>query len=104
MESLSLKAAASSGPRSLDLKRLLKGLLYGLGSLSWVDGLILLIGKNKGESMVEMFEEPKCANCPMRLKAEEKPNSLVARFWRWHTGWCPGWKAIRSTLAEKGEG
>jgi hypothetical protein len=54
--------------------------------------------------MAEMLEEPKCATCPMRLKAEEKPNSLMARFWRWHTGWCPGWKAYQEQLAEKGEG
>jgi hypothetical protein len=44
-----------------------------------------------------------CENCPMRKKAEEKPNSLIARFWRWHTGWCPGWKAYQKALAEQQE-
>ena len=52
--------------------------------------------------MVEMIEEPKCATCPMRLKAEEKPKSLVARFWRWHTGWCPGWKSYQEYLEKQG--
>ena len=51
--------------------------------------------------MVEMLEEPKCASCPLRAKAEEKPNSLLARFWRWHTTWCPGWKAYQEYLAEQ---
>jgi hypothetical protein len=25
---------------------------------------------------------------------------LMARLWRWHTGWCPGWKAYQAHLAE----
>lgn len=45
-------------------------------------------------------EEMSCATCPMRKKAEEKPKSLLARFWRWHTTWCPGWKAYQKALAE----
>jgi len=53
--------------------------------------------------MVEMIEEPKCATCPMRLKAEEKPKSLMARIWRWHTTWCPGWKNYQEYLMENEE-
>jgi hypothetical protein len=26
---------------------------------------------------------------------------LMARLWRWHTGWCPGWKAYQAYLAEQ---
>jgi hypothetical protein len=37
----------------------------------------------------------------MRQRAEEKPNSLIARLWRWHTTWCPGWKAYQEELAEQ---
>jgi hypothetical protein len=33
----------------LDLKRLLKGLLYGLSSVLALTGLVIMIGKNKGE-------------------------------------------------------
>ncbi len=42
-----------------------------------------------------------CENCPMRKRAEAKPNSWIARLWRWHTGWCPGWKAYQAHLAEQ---
>jgi hypothetical protein len=49
----------------------------------------------------EQKEEIRCAICPMRLRAEEKPNSLIAKIWRWHTGWCPGWKAYQKSLAEE---
>ena len=52
--------------------------------------------------MAEMFEEPRCATCPIRRKAEEKPNSLLARFWRWHTTWCPGWKAYQDCTISDG--
>jgi len=34
-------------------------------------------------------------------KAEANPKSLMARLWRWHTGWCPGWKAYQAHLAEQ---
>ena len=42
-----------------------------------------------------------CETCPMRQKAEQNPQSLMARLWRWHTRWCPGWKAYQAHLAEK---
>jgi hypothetical protein len=42
-----------------------------------------------------------CENCPMRKRAEQKPNSLIAKIWRWHTGWCPGWKAYQKALTEQ---
>ncbi len=44
---------------------------------------------------------PSCASCPMRKKAEANPKSFMARLWRWHTGWCPGWKAYQVYLAEQ---
>jgi hypothetical protein len=25
----------------------------------------------------------------------------MARLWRWHTGWCPGWKAYQAHLADQ---
>jgi hypothetical protein len=42
-----------------------------------------------------------CETCPMRKKAEENPKSFIARLWRWHTRWCPGWKAYQAYLAEQ---
>ncbi|SHI21659.1 MULTISPECIES: hypothetical protein [Desulfosporosinus] len=42
-----------------------------------------------------------CENCKMRIKAEQKPNSFLAKFWRWHTRWCPGWKAYQKELTGK---
>jgi hypothetical protein len=44
----------------------------------------------------------KCATCGLRMRAEQKPRSLMARLWKWHTTWCPGWKAYQRELAEKG--
>jgi len=42
-----------------------------------------------------------CETCPFRMKAEAKPQSWLARFWRWHTTWCPGWKAFQQSLNAK---
>ncbi|MCL5057815.1 MAG: hypothetical protein M1130_07445 [Actinobacteria bacterium] len=43
--------------------------------------------------------ESKCGSCKWRAKAEKRPGSLSARLWRWHTRWCPGWKAYQRELA-----
>lgn len=37
----------------------------------------------------------------MRRRAEAKPTSLLAKVWRWHTKWFPGWKAYQRELAEQ---
>jgi len=51
-----------------------------------------------------MSEQPalksSCATCVMRARAEKNPKSLLSRLWRWHTTWCPGWKAYQRELAE----
>lgn len=51
--------------------------------------------------MSEMLEEPKCAECPLRQKAEARPKSLMGIFWRWHTKWCPGWKTYQEYLKQQ---
>ncbi|MBN1345654.1 MAG: hypothetical protein JXQ73_23380 [Phycisphaerae bacterium] len=42
-----------------------------------------------------------CQKCPLHAYADRKPNSIIARIWRWHTGWCPGWKGYQKALAEQ---
>jgi hypothetical protein len=45
--------------------------------------------------------ESRCADCGLRKRAEENPQALLSRLWRWHTRWCPGWKAYQNELAEQ---
>ena len=40
-----------------------------------------------------------CENCKLRQYAERKPGSIISWFWRWHTGWCPAWKAFQAELS-----
>jgi hypothetical protein len=40
-----------------------------------------------------------CATCGLRARAEKSPDSWWAKLWRWHTTWCPGWKAYQRELA-----
>jgi len=35
----------------------------------------------------------------MRAKYDEKPTSLLGKFWRWHINFCPGWKAYFLSLS-----
>jgi hypothetical protein len=44
-----------------------------------------------------------CEDCGLRRRAEARPNSLMARLWRWHAGWCPGWKAYQRWLVEQAQ-
>jgi hypothetical protein len=48
-------------------------------------------------------KQHRCETCRLRALAEKKPQSLLARLWRWHTGWCPGWKSYQRSLAEAGK-
>lgn len=41
-----------------------------------------------------------CADCSLRKKAEANPKALLSRLWKWHTGWCPGWKAYQAQLVK----
>ncbi len=39
-----------------------------------------------------------CANCGFRAKYDNNPKSFLGKIWRWHAGWCPGWKAYITSL------
>lgn len=39
-----------------------------------------------------------CATCGLRTKYDENPRSLLARLWKWHTRWCPGWRGYLASL------
>ena len=41
-----------------------------------------------------------CRNCSFRAKYDNHPKSFLGRLWRWHAGWCPGWKAYLKSLAD----
>lgn len=41
-----------------------------------------------------------CENCSFRKKYDVRPTSLLGRIWRWHAGWCPGWKRYLHSLPE----
>ena len=40
-----------------------------------------------------------CATCSWRERSEKNPDTWLAKLWRWHTKWCPGWKAYQRELA-----
>ena len=33
-----------------------------------------------------------CENCKLRAKYDQAPKAFAGRLWRWHIGFCPGWK------------
>lgn len=42
-----------------------------------------------------------CADCPARKNYDRDPASLTGRLWKWHIGFCPGWKGYVSSLPEE---
>jgi hypothetical protein len=45
-----------------------------------------------------------CEQCRFRAKYDKQPKSILGRLWRWHAGWCPGWRAyLKSLQAEDRE-
>lgn len=53
--------------------------------------------------MKKAGNEHKCAECPIRKKYDANPESLIGRLWKWHTGFCPGWKKYMASLRESGK-
>ena len=42
-----------------------------------------------------------CDSCKFRAHYDQKPNSLLGRFWRWHINFCPGWKGYFTSLSDE---
>jgi hypothetical protein len=45
-----------------------------------------------------------CATCEMRRRAEANPRAFISRVWKFHTKFCPGWKAYQVHLASQKSG
>ena len=45
--------------------------------------------------------EHNCENCSFRGKYDNNPKSILGRIWRWHAGWCPGWKKYMKSLTDE---
>jgi hypothetical protein len=48
-----------------------------------------------------MAEKHSCENCGFRARYDNNPKSLLGRIWRWHAGWCPGFKKYITSLPEE---
>jgi len=42
-----------------------------------------------------------CENCKFRATYDNNPKSMLGRIWRWHIGFCPGWKKYFKSLSEE---
>ncbi|MHC4777171.1 MAG: hypothetical protein ACYTFG_01200 [Planctomycetota bacterium] len=42
-----------------------------------------------------------CEECGFRARYDDNPRSILGRIWRWHAGWCPGWKGYMSSLSDE---
>jgi hypothetical protein len=42
-----------------------------------------------------------CEKCRFRGIYDKKPKSFLGRIWKWHIGWCPGWKSYLKSLPDE---
>jgi hypothetical protein len=42
-----------------------------------------------------------CEKCRFRAIYDKKPRSILGRIWKWHIGWCPGWKSYVKSLSDE---
>ena len=42
-----------------------------------------------------------CEKCRLRAKYDRNPRSIIGRIWKWHIGWCPGWKSYMRSLPQE---
>jgi len=42
-----------------------------------------------------------CKTCRLRARYDDNPRSILGRLWRWHAGWCPGWKAYITSVPDE---
>ena len=43
----------------------------------------------------------RCEKCWFRASYDKNPRSIVGRLWKWHIGWCPGWKSYMQSLSDE---
>lgn len=42
-----------------------------------------------------------CGDCKFRARYDRDPRSILGRLWRWHAGWCPGFKGYMMSLPQE---
>jgi hypothetical protein len=42
-----------------------------------------------------------CEKRKFRARYDKNPRSILGRIWKWHIGWCPGWKAYLKAVDEE---
>lgn len=55
-------------------------------------------------SLIDKLMETKhypCEDCKLRARYDRNPRSLIGRFWHWHIGFCPGWKAFYASRSDE---
>jgi len=59
--------------------------------------------ENKIESLIAIggLQMSNCENCKFRAKYDNNSRSILGRMWKWHIGWCPGWKAYLKSLPDE---
>jgi len=43
----------------------------------------------------------RCQKCGFRARYDKNPRSILGRIWKWHIGWCPGWKSYIKSLPDE---
>jgi len=69
--------------------------IYGEVSIIQIAGEFQRFTAQRGIAMKS------CEKCRFRGIYDKNPRSLLGRIWKWHIGWCPGWKSYLRSLSDE---
>jgi hypothetical protein len=67
-----------------------------LDGVEILDSLFRDTGNKNGDE-----EMSGCEKCSFRARYDKNPRSILGRIWKWHIGWCPGWKSYVKSLPDE---
>ena len=76
-----------------------------LAKKRWTQLYHLIIWVNGQKKDVTTFRRRitmnRCEKCGFKVRYDKNPRSILGRIWKWHIGWCPGWKSYIRALPDE---
>lgn len=57
--------------------------------------------KSKISEIQGRLKMKNCEKCRFKGIYDKNPKSFLGRIWKWHIGWCPGWKSYVRSLPDE---
>jgi len=95
--------AVTSGITAAEIKRAseIAGLVKNGAHAAISNSIDELLGSQEAVGLTCSIRMHYCESCKFKGKYDKHPESLLGRIWKWHIGWCPGWKSYLKSLPDE---